>query len=117
MVRLGLELWGSPVGGVCATFMPVVHLAFGLRRGSGGTEIRGSLAKQCNTRTGSGHQRQWAGPQTVAQGLGGQNPGSFRLTLMDVGSFARARCREELGLRGKEDDQWWAAQEREECAY
>ena len=53
----------------------------------------------------------------MAQGLGGQNPGSFRLTLMDVGSFARAMCREELGLRGKEDDQWWAAQEREECAY
>lgn len=41
----------------------------------------------------------------MAQGLGGQNPGSFRLTLMDVGSFERAMCQEELGLRGKEDDQ------------
>ena len=56
VVRLGLELGaeGFP-GGVRATFTPVVHLAIGLGRGSGGTEIRGSPARQYNMRTGSGH--------------------------------------------------------------
>lgn len=104
MVRLGLELGALGVPGwgeVCATFIPVVHLAFGLGRGSGGTEIRGSPARQCNMRTGSGHRRQWAGPQTVAQGLGGQNPGSFRLTLMDVGSFAGAMGQGGVGVKGQ----------------